>query len=127
MPGVLSSTRVRRPWPGATGTTPNLATSPPEVFVVTFADRPSLYLDALAAVRRTAIRTWDPTDLCRSADDPWPPRCQTAMHFNRNRPLYVLGLSGARMPDARRAGQWGTIERRAVRGADPGKLKKVWL
>lgn len=100
VPGVLSSTRVRRPWPGATGTTPNLATSPPEVFVVTFADRPSLYLDALAA---------------------------TAMHFNRNRPLYVLGLSGARMPDARRAGQWGTIERRAVRGADPGKLKKVWF
>ena len=48
------------------GPNPNPNPNPNQVFVVTFADKPSHYLDALAA---------------------------TAMHFNRGRPLYVLGLT----------------------------------
>jgi hypothetical protein len=40
------------------------------------------------------------------------------------RPLFVLGLSGRRAP--RHASRW-SIERQAVSGVDPGKLKKLWF
>ena len=56
--------------------------------MITFADRPTLYLHALAA---------------------------TVQHFGSGRPLYVLGLSGARMPDARISGVWGRTQRRAIK------------
>lgn len=67
------------------------------VHVVTFADRPTVYLNALAAA---------------------------VMHFNRE-PLYVLGMSRLRSP-ARPGVRWN-ITRRVISGTDPGKLKKVWF
>ena len=77
---------------------------PAEVYVLTFSDkRHNLYLHTLAA---------------------------TVLHFGSGaapRPLHVLGLSGARAPDPRRAGKWAQLERRAIKGTDPGKLKKVWF
>jgi hypothetical protein len=72
---------------------------PPQrpVHVLTFADRPTIYLDALAA---------------------------SVMHFNEGAPLHVLGLSNRRTP-AHPGPHWN-IPRRAISGADPGKLKKLW-
>ena len=66
------------------------------VHVLTFADRPNVYLDALAA---------------------------SVAHFNGGRPLHVLGLSGQRSPAT--VGRWN-ITRRKISGTDPGKLKKLW-
>ena len=73
---------------------------PPQrpVHVLTFADRPTIYLDALAA---------------------------SVMHFNEGAPLLVLGLSNRRTP-AHPGPHWN-IPRRAISGADPGKLKKLWF
>ena len=68
------------------------------VHVLTFADRPTIYLDALAA---------------------------SVMHFNEGAPLHVLGLSNRRTP-AHPGPRWN-IPRRAILGADPGKLKKLWF
>ena len=87
------------------------AERPAEVFVLTFSDKKhNLYLHTLAA---------------------------TVLHFgssgsggsggDASRPLHVLGLSGARAPDPKRAGRWGQLERKAIKGTDPGKLKKVWF
>ena len=72
---------------------------PPRVHVVTFADKPTLYLHALAA---------------------------TVFHFNNGSPLLVLGLSGRRMPQTTGNNLWN-ISRRAIKGTDPGKLKKLWF
>ena len=47
-------------------------------------------------------------------------------YFNDGAPLYVLGLSGQRTPVASHSGRW-RIERRAISGTDPGKLKKLWF
>ena len=73
---------------------------PPQrpVHVLTFADRPTIYLDALAA---------------------------SVMYFNEGAPLHVLGLSNRRTP-AHPGPHWN-IPRRAISGADPGKLKKLWF
>jgi hypothetical protein len=67
------------------------------VHVITFADRPTVYLDALAA---------------------------SVSFFNGGEPLHVLGLSGRRSPNT--TGSWG-IARRSISGTDPGKLKKLWF
>ena len=68
----------------------------PTVHVLTFADRPNVYLHALAA---------------------------SVWHFNEGRPLHVLGLSGQRVPLT--SGKWN-ITRKSISGTDPGKLKKIW-
>lgn len=75
------------------------ASSPPRLHVLTFADRPNVYLHALAAA---------------------------VVHHNGGEPLYVLGLSGRRTPMADAANPWN-ISRKAISGTDPGKLKKLWF
>lgn len=67
------------------------------VHVLTFADRATVYLNALAA---------------------------SVWHYNAGRPLLVLGLAGRRLP--RTNGKWN-MSRHAIAGADPGKLKKIWF
>jgi hypothetical protein len=68
------------------------------VHCLTFADRATIYLHALAA---------------------------SVMHFNDGRPLHVLGLSARRTP--RTSSVWNSTTRRAIKGTDPGKLKKLWF
>lgn len=67
------------------------------VHALTFADRPNVYLHALAA---------------------------SVWHFNEGRPLLVLGLNARRVPVT--SGRWN-MTRHAIKGADPGKLKKIWF
>ena len=69
--------------------------APSPVHVLTFADRPTVYLDALA---------------------------HSVCFFNEGRPLHVLGLSGSRSPAT--DGRWRRPAG-SISGTDPGKLKKA--
>ena len=101
-PSYLSSSAGSENGSAPTITSASSATlpqpEPPRVHVLTFADRPTVYLDALAA---------------------------SVWHFNGGQPLHVLGLSGRRTPAV--AGPRWNITRQSISGTDPGKLKKLWF
>jgi len=97
---------IRRQHANLTGQTTLLSVDVPpsdvsshsKVHVLTFADKPTIYLDVLAA---------------------------SVSHFNDGEPLHVLGLSRRRTPTI--TGPRWNITRQAISGSDPGKLKKLWF
>ena len=78
----------------------NMSAPLTQVHVITFADKQTVYLHALAA---------------------------SVAHFNNGAPLLVLGLSAQRSPRITNRYNIWNVTRRAISGTDPGKLKKLWF
>ena len=95
---TTGNTSDSRPTTTSASSATTLPQAAPRMHVLTFADRPTVYLDALAA---------------------------SVWHFNSGQPLHVLGLSGRRTPAV--PGPRWNITRQSISGADPGKLKKLWF